>query len=89
MTPSYLVVEVLSPSTEAFDRGEKFADYQTSPSLQEYVLINQSQMSVECFHLVDSGIWGSQTYRQADEVYFASIDFRCDVASIYRKVPGI
>ena len=84
-----LVVEVLSTTTEAFDRGEKFADYQTSPSLQEYVLINQSQMSVECFRLLESGSWVSQTYGQGDEVYFASIDFRCDIAFIYRKVPGI
>jgi Uma2 family endonuclease len=38
-----LIIEVLSKSTEAFDRGEKFADYQTCPTLQEYVLINQSQ----------------------------------------------
>ncbi|MBD1894579.1 Uma2 family endonuclease [Coleofasciculus sp. FACHB-129] len=84
-----LVIEVLSPSTAAFDRGEKFADYQTSPSLQEYVLVHQSQMSVECFRLSDSGDWVSQTYRQGDEIYFASIDFRCDIASIYRKVPGL
>ncbi|MBD1841532.1 Uma2 family endonuclease [Coleofasciculus sp. FACHB-64] len=84
-----LVIEVLSPSTAAFDRGEKFADYQTSPSLREYVLIHQSQMSVECFRLSDSGDWFSQIYRQGDEVYFASIDFRCDIASIYRKVPGL
>ncbi|MEP0752464.1 Uma2 family endonuclease [Trichocoleus sp. Lan] len=84
-----LVIEVLSPSTAAFDRGEKFADYQTSPSLREYVLIHQSQMSVECFRLSDSGNWVSQIYRQGDEVYFASIDFRCDIASIYRKVPGL
>lgn len=84
-----LIVEVLSDSTEAFDRGEKFADYQTSPSLQEYVLIKQSQMSIECFRLSQSGSWVSQTYRQGDEVYFASIDLRCCVASIYRKVPGV
>ena len=84
-----LVIEVLSPSTATFDRGEKFADYQTSPSLREYVLIHQSQMSVECFRLSDSGDWVSQIYRQGDEVYFASIDFRCDIASIYRKVPGL
>ena len=84
-----LVVEVLSTSTAAFDRGEKFADYQTSPSLREYVLINQSQMSVECFRLSDSGDWVSQIYRQGDEIYFASIDFRCDIASVYRKVPGL
>jgi Uma2 family endonuclease len=84
-----LVIEVLSPSTAAFDRGEKFADYQTSPSLREYVLINQSQMRVECFRLEESGNWVSQTYEQGSEVYFASIDFRCDIASIYRKVPGV
>jgi Uma2 family endonuclease len=84
-----LVIEVLSPSTAAFDRGGKFADYQTSPSLQEYVLINQSQMSVECFRLSVSGSWLSQTYGQGEEIDFASIDFRCDIASIYRKVPGI
>jgi Uma2 family endonuclease len=84
-----LVIEVLSPSTAAFDRGEKFADYQTSPSLREYVLINQSQMSVECFRLSESGNWVSQTYGQAEEIDFASIDFRCDIASIYRKVPGV
>jgi Uma2 family endonuclease len=35
-----LIVEVLSPTTAAFDRGDKFADYRTSESLQEYVLIN-------------------------------------------------
>ncbi len=84
-----LVIEVLSPSTAAFDRGEKFADYQTSPSLREYVLINQSQMSVECFRLSESGSWISQIYAQGEEVDFASIDFRCDIASIYRKVPGV
>ena len=84
-----LVIEVLSPSTAAFDRGEKFADYQTSPSLREYVLIHQSQMSVECFRLEESGRWVSQIYGQGEEVYFASIDFRCNIAAIYRKVPGI
>lgn len=84
-----LVIEVLSPSTAAFDRGEKFADYQTSPSLKEYVLINQSQMKVECFRLSESGSWVSQIYEIGEQVYLSSIDFRCDLASIYRKVPGI
>ena len=84
-----LVIEVLSPSTAAFDRGEKFADYQTSPSLKEDVLINQSEIKVECFRLSESGNWVSQIYEIGEQVYFSSIDFRCDVASIYRKVPGI
>jgi Uma2 family endonuclease len=42
-----LIVEVLSPSTEAYDRGDKFADYRRMPSLQEYVLIAQDRVSVE------------------------------------------
>jgi Uma2 family endonuclease len=49
-------------------------------------LINQSEMSVECFRLSESEGWVSQSYGLGDEVYFNSIDFRCDVAAIYRKV---
>jgi len=84
-----LVVEVLSPSTAAFDRGDKFADYQTSPSLQEYVLITQSEIKIECFRLNAEGNWVSQTYRQGDELELMSIDFRCPIAQVYQKVSGI
>jgi Uma2 family endonuclease len=83
-----LVVEVLSPSTAAFDRGDKFADYQTSPSLQEYVLITQSEIKVECFRVNAEGNWVSQTYREGDELELMSIDFRCPIAQVYQKVPG-
>lgn len=84
-----LVVEVLSPSTAAFDRGDKFADYQTSPSLQEYVLITQSEIKIECFHVNAEGKWVSQTYRQGEELELTSIDFRCPIAQVYQKVPGM
>ncbi len=84
-----LVVEVLSPSTAAFDRGDKFADYQTSPSLQEYVLITQSEIKIECFRVNAEGNWVSQTYRQGDELELMSIDFRCPIAQVYQKVPGL
>ncbi|MEG3909820.1 Uma2 family endonuclease [Microcoleus sp. w2-18bC1] len=84
-----LVVEVLSPSTAAFDRGDKFADYQTSPSLQEYVLITQSEIKIECFRLKAEGNWVSQTYRQGDRVEFVSANFSCAISEIYQKVPGI
>ena len=84
-----LIVEVLSTSTAKFDRGEKFADYQTSPNLQEYVLVNQSQKQVECFRLNEEGFWVSQIYDLGDEVEFKSLDFRCPIDSIYLKVPGI
>ncbi|MEG4348334.1 Uma2 family endonuclease [Microcoleus sp. LAD1_D3] len=84
-----LVVEVLSPSTAAFDRGDKFADYQTSRSLQEYVLITQSEIKIECFRLNESGNWVSQTYGQGDRVEFVSANFSCAISEIYQKVPGL
>ncbi|MGB3238579.1 MAG: Uma2 family endonuclease [Geitlerinemataceae cyanobacterium] len=84
-----LIIEVLSPSTAAFDRGEKFADYQTLLSLQEYVLIHQSQIRVDRFCLSESGNWVAQTYQTGDKVEFSSLDFHCDIASIYRKVPAL
>jgi Uma2 family endonuclease len=84
-----LVVEVLSPSTAAFDRGDKFADYQTTSSLQEYVLITQSEIKIECFRLNAEGNWVSQTYRQGDELELMSIDFSCPIAQVYQKVPDL
>ncbi|MEG4498436.1 Uma2 family endonuclease [Microcoleus sp. F10-C6] len=84
-----LIIEVLSPSTASFDRGDKFADYQTSPSLQEYVLITQSEIKIECFRLNAEGNWVSQTYGQGDRVEFVSANFSCAISEIYEKVPGI
>ena len=84
-----LVVEVLSPSTAAFDRGDKFADYQTASSLQEYVLITQSEIKIECFRVNSEGNWVSQTYREGDELELKSRDFRCPIAQVYQKVPGL
>ena len=83
-----LIVEVLSRSTENFDRTEKFADYQTCPTLREYVLVSQNQIKVECFRLDESGNWNSQIYEEGSEVYLESVDFRLPVSVIYQKVPG-
>jgi Uma2 family endonuclease len=83
-----LVVEVLSESTAVFDRGDKFADYQTSPMLQEYFLVSQTEQKVDCFRKTNEG-WVGQTYNASDNVYFASVDLKCAITSIYRKVPGL
>ena len=84
-----LIIEVLSPSTATFDRGDKFADYQTASSLQEYVLITQSEIQIESFRLNPEGNWVSQIYRQGDTVEFVSANFSCAISEIYQKVPGI
>lgn len=80
-----LIVEVLSDSTEGFDRGKKFTDYRHLESLQEYVLISQDTMSVECFRRNEEGRWELYPYEKG-EVHLGSVDFRCAIASIYEDV---
>jgi Uma2 family endonuclease len=60
-----VVVEVLSDSTEAYDRGAKFAHYRTIPSLQEYVLVSQHEHEVEHYRRLDSGQWVLTAYQGA------------------------
>jgi Uma2 family endonuclease len=81
-----LIIEVLSPKTEAFDREGKFNDYKTLETLTEYVLISQDQMRVECFRRNASANWIAQTYQQGETIYFASVDFSCPIEALYRKV---
>jgi Uma2 family endonuclease len=52
-----ILVEVLSPGTESYDRGQKFSLYRSIPSLREYVLVSQDRISVEVFRRNDVGIW--------------------------------
>lgn len=57
-----LIVEVLSPSTELYDRGEKFALYREIPSLREYVLVSQSVPRIETYFRRDDGGWSFGPY---------------------------
>ncbi len=82
-----LVVEVLSKSTEAFDRGDKFLTYQALESLQEYVLINTRHQRVEIFRRNDSGLWVLQFYTSEDETFdLRSIDFTGTFVELYEDV---
>lgn len=83
-----LVIEVLSKSTASFDRGDKFADYQTSPVLEEYVLVSQTEPKVECFRKTDAG-WVGQTYGASETVQVVSVGLSVAIAAIYHKVPGL
>lgn len=84
-----LIIEVLSDSTEAFDRGDKFADYKTLSSLEEYVLIHQKQVLIERFLKKADNLWSTDIYREGDRVEFASIDFRCPITFLYEKVGAL
>jgi Uma2 family endonuclease len=82
-----LIVEVLSNSTEAFDRGDKFIDYQALESLQEYVLINTKRQRVECFRRNHEGLWVLQTYTVKDEIFrLNSINFQGTIVELYEDV---
>ena len=82
-----LIVEVLSDSTEAFDRGDKFADYQQLETLQEYVLINVKRQRIECFRRNSEGFWVLQFYTSQDELFqLQSINFQGEMSALYEDV---
>lgn len=82
-----LIVEVLSDSTEAFDRGDKFTDYQTLDRLQEYVLINTRHQRIECFRRNEAGLWVLQSYTPAQTTFqLTSISFQGTLVDLYEDV---
>ncbi|MEM1250976.1 MAG: Uma2 family endonuclease [Cyanobacteria bacterium P01_H01_bin.21] len=79
-----LVTEVLSPSTADFDRGDKFKDYAFLASLEEYVLIDQNRMQVECRHRVGGQQWENIIYSIGERVTFKSIGLELPIEELYR-----
>ena len=80
-----LVVEVLSPTTEARDRGQKAVQYRSSPSIQEYVLISSEIPLVEVFRREKQGFWSLYTLAINDTIELTSLDLRFPVADIYQN----
>lgn len=82
-----VIVEVLSPTTEAFDRGEKFARYKQIESFTNYVLIAQDAVRVEHHERQANGEWRQTTASDlADTVVLASIGCELRLSDIYDKV---
>ncbi|MCE2697452.1 MAG: Uma2 family endonuclease [Nostocales cyanobacterium LE14-WE4] len=81
-----LIVEVLSPSTEAYDRGGKFQLYRRIQTLQEYVLISADKIGLDCFRLNDRGLWELHPFVEGDEVHLVSVDFRFPLSLVYEDV---
>jgi len=81
-----LVIEVLSPSTEAYDRGEKFAHYQALASLKEYILVSQDRVRVEHYRLIKTQ-WVQTEFQAPEEVLpLVSIECELPLRHIYRRV---
>lgn len=81
-----VVIEVLSPSTAAYDRGEKFESYKQLASLQEYILISQDRVRVESYHRQGTQWLHNTLQRLEDVLSLASIECEIPLRAIYRRV---
>ena len=87
LTNTILLIEVLSPSTEGYDRGGKFALYRALPSLLQYVLIAQDRFSVDVFSRQDDQRWVLTVYSTpGDLISFDAIGCAIPMVEIYARV---
>lgn len=81
-----VVVEVLSPSTAAYDRREKFTRYQQIASLKEYILISQNRIHLE-HHLREESQWRATEFQKLEDVVpVTSIECELLLGRVYRRV---
>src|SRR5262245_45889845 len=84
-----VIIEVASPSTEAFDYGEKFLRYRTfNPSLTDYLVVAQDRPSIEHFALREDGLWmiADSVVELSGSVHIASINCNLQLAEVYDRV---
>ena len=82
-TNPVLVVEVVSPLTEAYDRGQKAALYREFDSLREYVLVAQDAPRIEVFRRVEGNRWEFEEARAGDSIRLASVSCTLAVDEIF------
>ena len=82
-----LIIEVLSPSTRTYDRGDKFALYRSIPSLRDYLLIDSEKAALEHFRRDNNGEWILHEYSAMEDVIpLPAIDVELPVRDIYEGV---
>ena len=87
LTNPILVVEVLSPSTESYDRGTKFTQYRSLPSFKEYVLIAQDKPKVETWYKQEENVWRISNAEGLDSmIELFSLGIEISLADIYYLV---
>jgi len=88
-TPNYftylcLIIEVLSASTEAYDRGGKFRMYRNNPILQDYLLVSSTSIEMDLYHQKNNGEWIIINYKEGDTIELKSINFSFAIEQVYR-----
>jgi Uma2 family endonuclease len=89
LTNPVLLVEILSPSTEAYDRGLKAAMYRKIPSLQELLLIAQERYEVQLYRRIPDGTWSVMDFEGLDaSVELQSIGYTLRLSELYERLIG-
>lgn len=81
-----LIVEVLSPSTANYDRGDKFRLYRRNPSLQDYVLVDAEKIAIDLYRKNDRGNWEIFNYQSGDNIELRSINLSFPIESVYEDI---
>jgi Uma2 family endonuclease len=63
-----VIIEILSPSTREYDRGDKFKLYRDIPSLKEYILVDSESINIEAFRINDNNHWELEEYKKVEEI---------------------
>ena len=80
-----VLVEVLSPSTEDYDRGDKLAHYQQIPSLQEIVFVAQGRQQIEVVRREADGSWSRHVSGEGESAELSSLGAELPVAKVYEN----
>lgn len=81
-----LIVEVLSPSTEAYDRGDKFKQYRRLDSLQEYILVSTSEIALDVYRRNERGRWELISYGPGDLVELESVKLSFPIEQVFEHI---
>ena len=79
-----LIVEVLSKTTEAYDRGGKFRMYRQNPVLIDYLLVSSTSIEIDLYHKNDAGDWLIINYKAGDTIELKSINLNFPIEQVYR-----
>jgi Uma2 family endonuclease len=81
-----VIVEVLSPGTETYDRTKKFKYYRQIPTLQEYVLVDSEEINVEVYRRGEGKMWMYYEYETGEIISLDSIEFECAIDLLYEGI---
>ncbi len=81
-----LIVEVLSPTTEKYDRHDKFMSYKNIPTFMEYVMVRQDTKEVETWYREETHLWRETTFNDSGEVKLTSVGISISLDKVYRNI---